>query len=115
MHLSAQVVRSMAAALPTLAAEGQWVPLRRATQFLLWLTHHAPGSASMFIAAKGTVRIQGAARLPDCAVIAAACARSQCGRVVVVSSFAHFCWACTALAPLCACGWKAAAQAQGGG
>lgn len=61
MPLSAplQVVRSMAAALPGLAVEGQWVPLRRATQFLLWLTHHAPGSASMFIAAKGTVRIQG--------------------------------------------------------
>lgn len=60
-----QVVRYMAAALPTLAAEGQWVPLRRATQFLLWLTHHAPGSASMFIAAKGTVRIQGATLRAD--------------------------------------------------
>jgi hypothetical protein len=56
---AAQVVQAVAAALPTLAAEGQWVPLRRATHFLLWLTHHAPGSASMFIAAKGTVRIQG--------------------------------------------------------
>lgn len=54
-----QVVHAMAQALPSLAAEGQWVPLRRATQFLLWLTHHAPGSASMFIAARGTVRIQG--------------------------------------------------------
>lgn len=53
----------MAAALPRLAAEGQWVPLRRATQFLLWLTHHAPGSASMFIAARGTVRIQGNSNL----------------------------------------------------
>lgn len=53
----------MAAALPRLAAEGQWVPLRRATQFLLWLTHHAPGSASMFIAARGTVRIQGISNL----------------------------------------------------
>jgi hypothetical protein len=54
------VVQAVAADLPRLAATpGQGLPLLRATQLLLWLTHHAPGSASMLIAARGTSRIQG--------------------------------------------------------
>jgi hypothetical protein len=54
-----QVVAQLADGLPRLAAEGQWLALTRALQFVLWLS---PGpAAAAFIQARGTVRVQGKA------------------------------------------------------
>jgi hypothetical protein len=52
-------VAQLADGLPTLAAEGQWLAMMRALQFVLWLS---PGpAAAAFIQARGTVRVQGEA------------------------------------------------------
>ncbi|KAF6264717.1 hypothetical protein COO60DRAFT_17043 [Scenedesmus sp. NREL 46B-D3] len=51
-----KVVAQLAHGLPRLAAEGQWLPLMRALQFVLWLS---PGpAAAAFIQARGTARVQ---------------------------------------------------------
>eukprot|EP00878_Enallax_costatus_P013937 GHUV01014574.1.p1 GENE.GHUV01014574.1~~GHUV01014574.1.p1 ORF type:complete len:293 (+),score=102.15 GHUV01014574.1:834-1712(+) len=57
-----KIIHSIAQKLPQLAADGQWVALMRGTRLLLWLTYNTPGAATVFIAAKGTARMQDVVR-----------------------------------------------------
>ncbi len=55
-----QIIQLVTKRLPQLASSSLWDEVLRATQLLLWLTHHVPGATILFIAAKGTARMQGA-------------------------------------------------------
>lgn len=69
------MLSQLAAGLPKLAAQEQWLPLLRATTLSLALAQHGGELAADFVKAKGTTRVQGqAAVMYQAAAVAVAAA-----------------------------------------